>query len=130
MARVRARELARFHDTRLEPEVRALFGQVAPATRDGAVQRRSAGRIEARLTQLTALLAQPGMPPPLTLGDCGLPVSFTWIEALDALLGLGIDWPAPVRTYVQRVGAIPAVRDELVAYHPAIEDWLTARGQS
>ena len=127
VARVRAREMARFHDTRLEPEVRVLFGQVAPATRDPAVLHKAAKRISMRLEQLAALLAQPGMPGGLTLGDCGMPVSFAWIEALDALLDLGIAWPGPVRAYAQRVGAVPAVRDELTAYHPAIKDWLTAR---
>ena len=33
-ARARARSLSRFHDTRLEPSVRALFGHVDPAKRD------------------------------------------------------------------------------------------------
>jgi len=130
VARVRAREMARFHDTRLEPEVRVLFGQVAPATRDAAVLRRAGERISMRLTQLAALLAQPGMPDPPTLGDCGLPVSFAWIEALDAVLDTGIAWPDPVRAYARRVGAIPAVRDEMAAYHPAIDDWLAARRRS
>lgn len=35
--RARLRQLSRFHDSRLEPPLRALFGQVAPAGRDEAV---------------------------------------------------------------------------------------------
>jgi len=129
VARVRARELARFHDTRLEPAVRVLFAQVAPAARDAAVLASAAQAISARLSQLAALLASvpDADPGTLTLGDCGLPVSFAWIDALDALLGLGVAWPDAVRAYERHLHAIPAVRDELVAYRPAMTEWLETR---
>jgi glutathione S-transferase len=55
-ARARCRERSRFHDTRLEPEVRKLFPHVAPATRDADFVRTQAEVIGVRLQELSRLL--------------------------------------------------------------------------
>ena len=124
--RARARELSRFNDTRLEPEVRALFAQTAPSTRDTAVVSARAQAITARLSQLARLLDW-YEPDSLTLGDCGFPATFEWIEMLDPALALNIEWPDPVRAYRRRLGRIDAVADEVASYRPVIRDWIDSK---
>lgn len=125
-ARARARELSRFNDTRLEPEVRALFAQTAPSTRDPAAVEMRAKAISARLSQLARLLEHHHADD-LTLGDCGFPATFEWIDSFDPLLALNIEWPKAVRTYRERLEQIDAVSSELKAYRPAILDWITQK---
>ncbi len=128
--RAKARELSRFHDTRLEPELRGLFGQIAPGGRDAAVVAARTAALSARLVQLGHLLERmPGEAAgrALSLGDCGYPATARWIEAIDRLLRLGIDWPPMVRAYLDRLGDIPAVRDEMASYCPVIPRWLAAK---
>ena len=48
-ARARARELSRFHDTRLEPVLRSFFGQVAPSGRDATFIAETGALLQARL---------------------------------------------------------------------------------
>ncbi len=129
--RAKLRELSRFHDTRLEPEVRPLFAQVTPATRDPCVVLTQARNITARLSHLANLLPQrPGPAETLTLGDCGFPITFALIEELDAVLGLGITWPEDVRRYFDRIAGLSAVRPELETYRPAILNWIDQKKAS
>mgnify|MGYP000067351364 CR=1 FL=1 len=128
--RARVRELSRFNDTRLEPEVRALFAQTDPATRDPAVVGARAGAISARLSQLAHLLEWFGETDALTLGDCGFPATFEWIDCFDPILDLGIDWPDAVRAYRERLGRIDAVSGELSSYRPVIDDWIARKTAS
>jgi len=127
--RARVRDLSRFHDTRLEPALRALFAQVDPAKRDGAALPAQAEAVNARLSQLAQMLGDHPVDSgcTLTLGDCGFPVTARWIEEIGGLLGLDIDWPAPVRAYLDHVGTVAAVRDELAYYKPGIDDWLAMK---
>lgn len=128
-ARARAvqRMLSRFHDTRLEPAVRALFpligrsqpGEAAPAL----------ALIGERLAQFAAL----ARPAPLlggetlSLADCGYPVTFAWIEMLaDALAG-AVTWPGALDDYRRALAAEPAVAAEMAAYQPAMAAWVAGR---
>lgn len=126
-SRARVRELSRFNDTRLEPEVRALFAQTAPKTRDPAVVNVRAKAISARLSQLARLLERCDDTDGLTLSDCGFPATFEWIESFEPVLGLGIDWPAPIRAYRERLARIEAVSEELSSYRPVIRDWIAQK---
>lgn len=124
-ARARARERSRFHDTRLEPELRRLFPQIRAAVADRDLVRRQADAMSARLHQLARLLdAQDGAE--LTLGDCGLPVTFAWIDALAPRFDFTIDWPADVTAYRDRIERIDAVAAELSVYRPRLANWLDA----
>jgi hypothetical protein len=60
----------------------------------------------------------------LTLGDCGFPVTFTWIHALTPVLGLDIEIPKAVGKYHQRIAHHPAIFEELEAYRPQLSAWL------
>lgn len=123
------RELSRFHDTRLEPEVRKLFPHIDPAKRDAKLVEMQSVAISERLAQLAAILQQPprNNEIQLTLGECGFPISFIWIGELDPLLEIGIRWPDPVLDFRKRVDNISAVHDELNIYRPALQNWLSQR---
>lgn len=123
--RARMRERGRFHDTRLEPAVRALFGRLkAP---DAALSAAQSGAINQRLSQLARMLGPDDLA--FGLGDCGFPITFAWIEALTPVLGLSIVWPAAVIAYRARVDAETPVAAELAVYLPVLQAWLAeARG--
>ncbi len=127
--RAKAREFSRFHDTRLEPELRKLFAHIGPGARDRQVATKQSLAINDRLVQLGRLLEDAPEHPAgdLGLGDCGYPITFTWIELLKPVLGLTIDWPAEVTVYHDLLGKIPAVHDELASYRQDLEAWLAAR---
>lgn len=121
--RAHMRLRGRFHDTRLEPELRRLFPHIRPAARDGAVVARQAVELQRRLDQLARILADaPALG--FGLGDCGLSITLEWLDGLDAPLGLGLAVPPVVADWRARVGAVPAVAAELAAYRPVLHGWL------
>ena len=127
--RARTRELSRFHDTRLEPEVRKLFPRIAPGRRDIALNRTQSEAIGARLDQMSRMLADRETGDRLTLADCGYPITFAWIDNLAPVLDLVIEWPGSVSAYRERIEAFPAIADELATYLPALRAFVaeTAR---
>jgi len=119
-ARARARERSRFHDTRLEPEVRAMFGQIAPG-RDDALVAAKGAMINTRLGQLAELVAgHQGV----TLGDVGFPISFLWIDLFAPVLGWNVQWPEAVSHYRAALENDPFVAEELQSYRPHAEAWV------
>jgi glutathione S-transferase/maleylpyruvate isomerase len=128
-ARAKCRERSRFHDTRLEPEVRKLFPHVAPATRDSGIVSIQAETIGMRLQELSRLLAADEQLDLqiLSLGDCGLPVCFAWIDAFTQVFGFELDWPDNLREYRRSIEAHTAVANELEAYAPGMQRWLESK---
>ena len=63
----------------------------------------------------------------LTLGDCGFPVCFAWIDAFTNAMGLTLDWPHNLRDYRAQVETHDAVREELAAYAAAMDAWLKSK---
>ena len=124
--RAKARELSRFHDTRLEPEVRVLFAHIAPDTRNKDVIKAQSEKITMRLRQLGSILEDCSLTAPdfLTLGDCGYPITFLWIDALTPYLGLSIKWPKEVTRYRNRLEKTPAVATEIHSYEAVLSGWL------
>lgn len=121
--RAKMRERGRFHDTRLEPALRALFGTIAPHSRNPALSAQKSAEMTARLRQLARMLdASPDLP--FGLGDCGFPVTFAWIDALAPVLGLDVTFPGTVRGYRARIEAEPPVAAELAAYMPVLHAWV------
>jgi len=121
--RARLRERGRFHDTRLEPDVRKLFAQIPASTRDRAVVSAQEHEIQARIDQLGRMLEDtPALP--FGLGDCGFPVTFAWLDALSSPMGLAPALPAAVRDWRERIEAEPCVAAELAAYRPVLAEWL------
>ncbi|RST86926.1 glutathione S-transferase family protein [Aquibium carbonis] len=121
--RARMRERGRFHDTRLEPALRALFGSIGPDVRDAALNARQSAILSERLGQLGRML-QAGPDLGFGLGDCGYPITFAWIDALTPPLSLAIAWPEGVAAYRARIEVEPAVAAELDSYRPILRGWV------
>ena len=125
-ARAKCRERSRFHDTRWEPALRTLFPYIpsrAPAP-DGFIDQASE-RLSTLLGQFAAMLREtPDAGSTLTLAECGYPVTFAWIDGMTPVMGLSLDWPAPVLEYRARVMALPAVAAEMDTYQTQIPAFL------
>ena len=121
--RAKVRELSRFHDTRLEPEIRKLFGNLSSEKRDPQLNLDQAIEINTRLLQLSEI--SKSSPSGLSLAHCGYPITFAWLDVLIPLLPLKIKWPQNILNWRKELEAFPAVAAELSNYCPKIEDWLT-----
>ncbi len=126
LERAKARERGRFHDTRLEPEVRALFPFLpGRETSTQEILHRQSHAISSRLQQLSEILDEAFRPENiLTLADSGLPITFAWLDSLIPLMGLNILWPKPVIAYRNWLEQQPAVNDELTEYTPILTAFL------
>jgi glutathione S-transferase len=127
--RAKVRELSRFHDTRLEPELRKLFSYIDPANRDRAKIEHQANAISQRLGQLAKMLdhnifhTTDGP----TLADCGFPISFAWLEQLMPIMDMSVNWPEPVSSYSKRISQHPPIAAELGDYRPKLIRYLQTR---
>jgi glutathione S-transferase len=128
-ARARLRQLSRFHDSRLEPPLRALFAHVAPAGRDAAVVEASLALYTKRLEELATIAA----PAPLlageklTLADCGYPATFMLGRGMAAAFGHALAVPAPIAAYEAALAAHPAVAPALARCRAATEAWFATK---
>ncbi|ALI56981.1 glutathione S-transferase family protein [Celeribacter marinus] len=123
--RAKAREFSRSHDTRLEPAVRAIYPQVAYATRNSDAVQAGGALISKHLSSLALLLnANPLDTDKLWLCDCGFAVTFAWIKAFQDAMSLPVVWPAIVTEYDARLQGFKVVADELAAYRPAMDAYL------
>jgi glutathione S-transferase len=127
--RAMARALSRFHDTRIEPLLRAYFGQVTPANRNVDFIAKNAALLERRFHQLAEIRT----PSPLltgtelSLADCGFAPSFAILDCLQGLLGFDLTLPASIKAYQAALCAQPSVRDEYAAYVKALDEWAAAK---
>lgn len=128
-ARARCRERARFHDTRIEPELRRLFAWVSAKFRGHETVLTQVEILNQRLHEMARLLDADEFldTSTLTLGDCGYPVTFAWLDRFIEVLELDIVWPKTVTGYRRAIVAHPAVTAELEAYEPAMRDWIASR---
>ena len=123
--RAKAREKSRMHDTRLEPAVRAIYPQVAYATRNMDAVKAGGDAISKHLASLALLLAtDPLDTATLWMCDCGFAVTFAWIKAFETAIDLPITWPDAVLTYDARLRDFAQVAKELDAYVPAMNAYL------
>ena len=127
--RARQRFLARFHDLRLEPPLRALFGQVAPARRDAAAVAARLDEFALRLAELEAM-AEPGPYLAGTLlgvADLGYPATLMLAERLHAALGRRLTLPPKLARWRATTCADPAVAPALARCTSATDSWLAQR---
>ena len=123
--RAKAREKSRMHDTRLEPAVRAIYPQVAYATRDVDAVNAGGAAISKHLASLALLLStDPLDRDTLWMCDCGFAATFAWIKAFETAIDLPITWPEAVLAYDARLRGFPEVAKELIAYKPAMDAYL------
>ena len=122
-ARAKVRERSRFHDTRLEPALRALFPIVKAGGGTAEQIDAATDGVTARLAQLALMLEDPLAPMDfLTLGDCGLPVTFDWIDAICGGLKVPIEWPERVTEYRQWLDTFEAVTTDPELRHPIMRE--------
>lgn len=126
--RAKIRERSRFHDTRLEPELRKLFPYIDENHADAAFFELQSKLISNRLNQLPKLLdnTDTTVADALTLGDCGLPITFIWIDFLTPVFDLKVDWPDAVLHYRTEVERHQAVAQELQIYRQNLNQWLSS----
>jgi glutathione S-transferase len=128
-ARAAVRAASRFHDTRIEPLLRAYFAQVSPANRDAGFIAENAALLQKRLDQFDRMVH----PAPylggdmLSLADCGFAPSFAILDCLQGILGFDLVVPTPLKTYAAALVAHPSVVDEHRAYVAALDDWANAK---
>ncbi len=123
--RGKAREKSRMHDTRLEPAVRAIYPQVAYATRNIDAVNAGGAAISKHLASLAVLLSSDPLDrDTLWMCDCGLAVTFAWIRAFETAIDLPITWPDAVLAYDARLRGYAEVAKELIAYKPAMDAYL------
>lgn len=127
--RAKQRELGRFHDTRLEPELRVLFPMIPRSNRNKDIAVTQGKSISARLTQLAQIRAQCDHPttPEISLGDCGFVITFEWIEMLADEMEFTVDWPEQIIEYRNWLASIDVVKQELDSYQPIMRLWLQQR---
>lgn len=125
-----ARSLSRFHDTRLEPNIRALFAHVAPQSRDMDAVAESVSLIEQRFQQLSAILDRAPILPGdrLFLSDCGFAISFPLLESLGAAIGFETSLAENVAAYRDRLLGHSVVADVAGPYQTAIAAWAKSLG--
>ena len=127
--RAMARALSRFHDTRIEPLLRAYFGQVAPTNRNVDFIAENAALLERRFLQLAEIQT----PSPLltgadlSLADCGFAPSFAILDCLQGLLGFDLTLPASIKAYQAALCTHPSVKDEYADYVKALDEWAVAK---
>jgi len=127
--RATARSLSRFHDSRIEPVLRAYFGQVAPASRDASFIKDNAILLQKRFDQLAQMVT----PRPflcgnsLSLADCGFVPSFAILNRLQPILGFSIHLDESLRAYETALANHPSVTEELHGYYEAFDSWVAAK---
>lgn len=128
-ARARLRQLSRFHDSRLEPPLRALFAHVAPASRDERVVAAQLALVEARLAELAAI-AQPAPflgGAALTLADCGYPATLMLAHGMFEAFGRLLALPPVLAAYGTALAAHPSVAPALARCRAATEAWFAQK---
>ncbi|MEP1206239.1 MAG: glutathione S-transferase family protein [Rhizobiaceae bacterium] len=119
--RAKLRELSRFHDTRLEPAVRALFPHLSKAKRDDGFVESQWQILLQRLEQIEPLL--PTAQGPLTLADCGLPITGVWINLLAEQFARDKPIGKPMALYLSGLNDHAAVATELASYGKSLNTW-------
>lgn len=123
------REISRFHDTRLEPLLRAYFAHVSPSTRDNDFVKSNSALLQQRLHQLDQI----ANPSPLlfhnqlTIADCGFVASFALINTLQDILDFDLKVPAALLAYERALAAHPSAAAENTAYYNALASWAATK---
>lgn len=120
-----AREISRFHDTRIEPVLRAYFPHVAPTRRDPAFVAENAVLLQKRIDQLAQMVT----PSPLLFGDqlsiadCGFVASFALMSIFRDILGITVILPPKLIEYEVALTAHESVTKQNAAYYKALNNW-------
>ncbi len=126
VSRARVRWLQRLHDTRVEPPLRALFAQVAPACRDRATLERGWADFHARLNEL-AQVADDGpylVAAGRSLADYTYPATLLLAERMATAFEAALTLPGRLASWWTALRAEPVVAAELATYGEAVDAWI------
>ncbi len=125
-ARARCRQIARFHDTRLEPVLRTLFPQLVPHSREADVVDQQLALFRTRLADLAAMTTpDPWLAgPELTLADLAYPPTLLMGRLMLEHLGEPFELPPSLSLWHERARAHPAFVPVLEAQEAASREWL------
>ena len=109
------------------PRHHLLFPLIADKDRPASIIDTQSQALNTRLRQLAEMLDNDGLDlnQPLSLGDCGFPITFTWMDKLASVMGLQLEFPDTVIVYRQHLEQIPAVAAELEDYTTKLDTWLS-----
>ena len=129
-ARESIRSLSRIHDCWVEPRLRALYAQAAPAGRDAEAVAKGITEFHRRLDDFAACAGtSPYIAGDLfSLADCAWPTTFIQAELLFEAFGQQLRMPASLVAWRERVCAQDAVAPELEACRTAMVNWLNGCG--
>lgn len=124
--RAKVRELGRFHDTRLEPAVRATFSLLSKEGKSDPSLPTKFAIINQKIDQLDSLLAESDVwnTSQFLMSDCGFAVTFNWISKLSTFFDQPVIWPARVTAFRRRIEEKEAVRSELREYLPRMTHYF------
>ncbi len=127
--RARIRQVSRHHDLAVEPTLRALFREVAPATRRPEAIAERADELKRHLDLLVTLTEpQPFLlTPTLSLADVGYAPTFLLGELLWREFGLSWSLPEPLQPWWAAVQAVPAVAETLQEAEAATLAWIQSK---
>ncbi|MGF1477007.1 MAG: glutathione S-transferase family protein [Geminicoccaceae bacterium] len=127
--RAHVRLVNSFHDSRLEPVIRGLFGQIDPAKRIQAQVEGGAALWQSRLEDLERIVE----PKPfiagtsLSLADCAYPATLLLAERMFAALRVNAPLPRRLADWWAHIGTIETVESELRLYGEAVDAWITRK---
>lgn len=124
--RARVRWLARLHDARIEPPLRALFPHMSPARRDATVVEANWARFAGKLEELDAVRARTRYlaGDRATLADYVYPATLLLAERMAMELGRALPLPKGLAGWWSGLRAEPVVAAEMDAYQIAVDAWL------
>ena len=115
--RAQSRLLARVHDTRIEPPLRALFPHMDPSKRDPEFVAARLAELTTRLQDLASMVEpRPYLVgPSISLADAGYAPTLLMGELMLGALGRALPLPAKLVPWRQELAAHPAVAPVLEA---------------
>lgn len=124
--RARQRAIAQYHNTRLEPTVRALFPLVKSAAADTAALDNAAAAFHQALDKLLPVVE----PDPFIggetpcLADCGYPATLHMGVDILRHLGRQAELPRPYADWLAALDGHPVIAEEVAANRQAVAEWL------
>jgi len=124
------RSVARYHDTRLEPALRALFGFIGES---------GANRADAALSVLTdslSRLANLVDPAPylwaeqLCLTDCAYPTTLFMVQDVSTALGKTIELPAKLQAWQSALYEDQTIQEVVDDNRAAVAGWIDSKQKS
>ena len=124
------RSVARYHDTRLEPALRALFGFIGESGTD---------RADAALSVLTDCLSRLANlvdPAPylwaeqLCLSDCAYPTTLFMIQDVSTALGKTIELPAKLQAWQSALYEDQTIQQVVDDNRAAVAGWIDSKQKS